>query len=231
MIPVGETIKRLRTEKGITQEELADLVGVRRTTVASWECDVRVPQIETARKLANLFGVPLTVIVPEESQGQEQIAGANQRIVFCENLNRYMRQRGVTQADIVSGLGFSASTVSDWTTGKKYPRVEAMEMLADKLGVQITDLTRSHNEPKEEGANRMNRITLDDLLAVTSAMFLHLTVTMTRTLTSRLDIDSSDLQQWTDMVELYGGYEVCEVTALGNSELGISLTPPRRPEE
>lgn len=185
MIPVGETIKRLRTEKGITQEE---------------------------------------------PQGQEQIAGANQRIVFCENLNRYMRQRGVTQADIVSGLGFSASTVSDWATGKKYPRVEAMEMLADKLGVQITDLTRSHNEPKEEGDNRMNLITLDDLLVVASARFLQVTVTLIGSQTAHLEVDASDLAQWTRLVELFGSYEVREVAPVDERTLGISLTPPRRPE-
>lgn len=228
MIPVGETIKRLRTEKGITQEELADLVGVRRTTVASWECDARVPQIETARKLANLFGVPLTVIVPEEPQGQKQIAGANQRIVFCENLNRYMRQRGVTQADIVSELGFSASTVSDWTTGKKYPRVEAMEMLADKLGVQITDLTRPYDDPK--GGTPMNLITLDDLLVVASARFLQVTVTLIGSQTAHLEVDASDLAQWTRLVELFGSYEVREVAPVDERTLGISLTPPRRPE-
>lgn len=65
----------------------------------------------------------------------------NQRIIFANNLSRFMSRRGIVQADIVAALGVSASTVSDWVTGKKYPRVDAMQKLADYLGVLISDLT------------------------------------------------------------------------------------------
>lgn len=65
----------------------------------------------------------------------------NQRIVFVKNLQHYMNLRGIDQSDIVSTLGYSASTVSDWVTGKKYPRVDSMQKLADYLGVLISDLT------------------------------------------------------------------------------------------
>ena len=63
------------------------------------------------------------------------------REIFVKNLASYMRSRGVEQADIVQHLGLSASTVSDWVNGKKYPRVDAMQRLADMLGVAMSDLT------------------------------------------------------------------------------------------
>lgn len=71
--------------------------------------------------------------------------GENQRVIFVENLKGYMAQRGIAQSDIVSELGYSASTVSDWVTGKKYPRVDAMQKLADFIGIQISDLTTDHS--------------------------------------------------------------------------------------
>lgn len=74
----------------------------------------------------------------------------NQRIVFVNNLCQYMKNRGIEQSDIVSALGFSASTVSDWVNGKKYPRVDAMQRLADFLGIVISDLTTEHNEEGRE---------------------------------------------------------------------------------
>lgn len=71
--------------------------------------------------------------------------GVKQRIVFVKNLQQYMQARHVEQSDIVSALGISASTVSDWVNGKKYPRVDSMQALADFLGVLLSDLT-SENE-------------------------------------------------------------------------------------
>lgn len=67
---------------------------------------------------------------------------AKQRTVFVKNLQYYMKSRHVEQSDIVSALGISASTVSDWANGKKYPRVDSMQALADFLGILLSDLTR-----------------------------------------------------------------------------------------
>ena len=60
---------------------------------------------------------------------------------FVQNLERYMKAKGVEQVDIVRNLNVSATTVSDWVNGKKYPRVDAMQELADYLGVTLSMLT------------------------------------------------------------------------------------------
>lgn len=69
----------------------------------------------------------------------------NAREVFRQNLKYYMNARGIDQAYIVNKLGLTASTISDWVNGKKYPRVDAMQRLADLLGVTIADLTDDQN--------------------------------------------------------------------------------------
>ena len=66
---------------------------------------------------------------------------SNAREVFRRNLNHYMHLRGIDQSDIVERLGITASTVSDWVNGKKYPRVDAMQRLSDVLGVRMAQLT------------------------------------------------------------------------------------------
>lgn len=65
----------------------------------------------------------------------------NAREVFAYNLQFYMRLRNIDQSDIVERLHVSASTVSDWVNGKKYPRVDAMQRLADLLNILMSDLT------------------------------------------------------------------------------------------
>jgi len=50
-----ERIKRLRKEKGMTQIEFAQSLGVSSGTVAMWETGKRKPQFETLNKLCDLF--------------------------------------------------------------------------------------------------------------------------------------------------------------------------------
>jgi transcriptional regulator with XRE-family HTH domain len=65
----------------------------------------------------------------------------NAREIFVRNLRYLMEAKGITQADICRELEVSSATASDWCNGKKYPRVDAMQRLADLLGVMFSTLT------------------------------------------------------------------------------------------
>lgn len=71
------------------------------------------------------------------------------RQIFASNLNRLMAQRGVNQNDLVKKFGVTSSTASDWCAGKKYPRIDKVQMLADYFGVLKSDLTEE--KPSETG--------------------------------------------------------------------------------
>ena len=51
-------LKKLRTEKGLTQEQLANESGVQRTTITMIELGENKPSIELAKKLGEIFNVP-----------------------------------------------------------------------------------------------------------------------------------------------------------------------------
>ncbi|SHF50996.1 helix-turn-helix domain-containing protein [Caloramator proteoclasticus] len=54
---IGDRIKKLRTEKQITQPELAKILGVSRSTIAMYENNEREPNIKTINKIADFFNV------------------------------------------------------------------------------------------------------------------------------------------------------------------------------
>ena len=60
--------------------------------------------------------------------------------IFSINLKRLMEQKGVSRQDLSDVLGVSYFTISDWVKGKKYPRMDKVEMLADYFGVLKSDL-------------------------------------------------------------------------------------------
>lgn len=55
-------------------------------------------------------------------------------------LKSYMDQFGMNQTDIAKRLNVSKQTVSDWMNGKKFPRVDKMQQLADIFGVLLSDM-------------------------------------------------------------------------------------------
>lgn len=58
MVTIGEKIKELRKQKKLTQEDLAKLLGLNRTTISKWERPGgSEPDIATIKKLADIFGV------------------------------------------------------------------------------------------------------------------------------------------------------------------------------
>lgn len=56
---IGEFLKELRKEKGLTQEELADRLYVTRRTVSRWETGSNLPDLEVLVELADLYDVDM----------------------------------------------------------------------------------------------------------------------------------------------------------------------------
>jgi putative transcriptional regulator len=56
---ITNSVKELRGERGMTQQELADAIGVTRQTVIAIEGDKYSPSLETAFRIAEMFKVPL----------------------------------------------------------------------------------------------------------------------------------------------------------------------------
>ena len=56
---VGETIQRLRTERRLSQEQLAELVGVSRQAVSKWELNTALPDTDKLIPLAKALGVSI----------------------------------------------------------------------------------------------------------------------------------------------------------------------------
>ena len=66
MNTLGERMRILRAGRGLTQQAVAEALGVSRSAVAMWEKDEREPNLETLAQLAKLLDVPLTALVERE---------------------------------------------------------------------------------------------------------------------------------------------------------------------
>ena len=71
---MGQIIRRLRKEKNLTQEELAEQLNVSNQAVSKWECGDGMPDISQIIPLASVFGVSTDVLFGVEGTNASEEA-------------------------------------------------------------------------------------------------------------------------------------------------------------
>ena len=56
---IGQKLKILRKERRLTQQELADRLGIKRATISNYEIGRRSPHLSELRRIAEFYGVGL----------------------------------------------------------------------------------------------------------------------------------------------------------------------------
>ncbi len=72
---IGGRLRELREQKGLTQDRLAELVGVKRDAVARWEADVREPGWSNVVALARALGVSFEDFLQAPAEPQPRKPG------------------------------------------------------------------------------------------------------------------------------------------------------------
>ena len=71
---IGINIKRLRLAKGLTQEQLAELLGISTAAVSKWEARNTYPDITMLFPLAEIFGVSVdTLLGYDEAKAKNEV--------------------------------------------------------------------------------------------------------------------------------------------------------------
>lgn len=70
--------------------------------------------------------------------------------VFSKNLKTHMSRKGKDRRQVSEDLKVSYSTLTDWINGKKFPRIDKIEMLADYFGISKSDLIEDFEDIKKD---------------------------------------------------------------------------------
>ena len=68
------------------------------------------------------------------------MSGLGNKEVFAKNLIYYVNRSGKDQKVIAEIVGVAPSTFNEWVKGKKYPRIDKIEILANYFGILKSDL-------------------------------------------------------------------------------------------
>ena len=130
---LADKIQLQRKRKGITQEELGEIMGVSRQTITKWETEQCIPEIKKLIKLSEYFGVTTDYLLKDYITDYERNVKeiyvsskeAPKEIVFSEKPKKKISMSGITGGIIflIGALGIlylwadsmiHPVTITDW---------------------------------------------------------------------------------------------------------------------
>lgn len=99
----GENLKKARKEKGMTLQQVADAVGLGKSTIAGYENDTRSPDVFMIKKLAELLEVTGSYLIGYEEPDKPLSAAALRIARIYDNSNDKIKAAFDAVAAIIEG--------------------------------------------------------------------------------------------------------------------------------
>lgn len=138
----GTLLRQLRTERGMTQREIAEQLFVSDKAVSKWERGLGCPDISVLNSIADLFGVPVETLLNGELNPCGQNGGNMKRLKFyvCENCGNIFT---AASSGEISCCGRKLSPLEASAPDERHtPKIETID---DELYVTFThEMRKSH---------------------------------------------------------------------------------------
>lgn len=101
----SEKLKSIRKKAGMSQEKLAEKIGVSRQAITKWETDSGIPDIDNMMALSELFNISLDELLSNEKTEKKQTDYLYESVTEydIDNLKRYDMNLGGANTFVLSG--------------------------------------------------------------------------------------------------------------------------------
>jgi len=93
LIKTGVFIKKLRNEKGLTQEKLAEKFNVSRRTVSRWETGSNIPDLDILIEMADYFNVDLRELLDGERKSEKMDKALEETVLKVADYSNYEKRK------------------------------------------------------------------------------------------------------------------------------------------
>lgn len=139
---VGKLILQLRTEKGLTQKQVADRLNITNKTISKWECGLGCPDVSLWEELANVLGADILKLLQGELTPNRPDVGKMNRIQFyvCPTCGNILTSTGAAS---IACCGRKLQPLIPNTDAPKHiPQVEEVD--AEYYAAMQHEMRREH---------------------------------------------------------------------------------------
>lgn len=149
----GENLKAIREQKGLSQRELGERLGVRQQTVAQYENAKDQPKMKTVRRLATALDIPIYKLVSNwqefsSDEFREDLTTSTTQkndmkkdsLTEGELIKAARKSKGLTQKQLAEKSGLAVVTIQQYERNLRQPRLDNIKKIALALNVLTDDL-------------------------------------------------------------------------------------------
>ena len=121
-LTIGKFIAQKRKEKNLTQEQLAEILGVSNKTVSKWECGKCMPDYSIVKSLCRELGITVSELMDGEvkSDSSIRVFDEEQILDMLERIQQLEKQRMSILGILVVVRGVARLVVSQWLGGTSF---------------------------------------------------------------------------------------------------------------
>ena len=108
LVKTGAFLKELRKEKNITQEELAERMGVSRRTVSRWETGSNMPDMDVLIDISDFYEIDLREILDGERKDKQMDKEMKETVLKVSEYENEGKKRNAVVVIVYSALGIIA---------------------------------------------------------------------------------------------------------------------------
>lgn len=97
---IGEKIRAIRKEKGMTQKQLADICKMADSAIRKYESGQVVPKMEMIQRIAKALGVPASQLMNHSMQVQMEADGVNRILLRAQEKYQLAEKSGAGKAEL-----------------------------------------------------------------------------------------------------------------------------------
>lgn len=96
MVDLAKRLRQLRTDKHLTQEQVAELIGVDQSTISAYECEIRQPSYSILVRFANLYRVTVDFLLGRTDNRTIDVSGlSDEEIALVSELVSNMTAKNI----------------------------------------------------------------------------------------------------------------------------------------
>ena len=132
-----ERLFLLRQSNGLTQDEMGEILGVKRVAVSQWENTKEIIPLDKLNTYSNYFMVSLDYITGLDDSKKEIKKIKLNRNIIGKKLRLFRKELNLTQEDLANVLNTSHSTISAYESGKTMLLTAFAFQICVKYGVSL----------------------------------------------------------------------------------------------